>query len=365
MTKIELTIAPNYVPTWGIVEAIRELFQNALDQEVQCPGNTMDWGYDSSTQTFKISNKTSKLEAGSLLLGASTKTGDVSTIGQFGEGYKIATLVLLRNNKQITFYNYAAREIWRPRFVKSRRFGTDVLTFFIEKVSVWKQVPDADLTIEVQGITPEEFFEEIKPSNLHIIEQLDGYEVIEESQYGRVINLPGKVYVNGLYVCDYTPYQYGYDFKPEYIDLDRDRKMVSDFDLRWSASRIWARSKSSVAIDLIEQGAADVAYVNSIGIGPGYTFNDEAFKRFRDVYGPEAVPVTTQAELENVPSGYRGVIVPEVYSSAIRRSVNYVEPKRYVKSPQERLEEFFEELNERYSFTEEEIAEFERILEDL
>ena len=110
-TKIELTIAPNYVPSWGIVEAIRELFQNALDQQEQYPDNEMDWSYDEDEQKITISNKTSTLTAQTLLLGATSKAGDVSTIGQFGEGYKIATLVLLRNNKKITFYNYGAKEV--------------------------------------------------------------------------------------------------------------------------------------------------------------------------------------------------------------------------------------------------------------
>ena len=105
-SKIELTIAPSYVPSWGIVEAVRELFQNALDQQKQNPTNKMSWEYDPEAQRLRICNKYSTLEASSLLLGATTKADDTSTIGQFGEGYKIATLVLLRNDKKITFYNY-------------------------------------------------------------------------------------------------------------------------------------------------------------------------------------------------------------------------------------------------------------------
>ena len=144
MSKIELTIAPNYVPNWTLVDAIRELFQNALDQQKQNNENEASWNYDDDTGVLTISNATSKLTAASLLLGQTTKADDKSTIGQFGEGYKIATLVLLREGQNVVFYNYGAREIWRPRFVKSRRFGTDILTFFIEKKAVWEKVPSAD-----------------------------------------------------------------------------------------------------------------------------------------------------------------------------------------------------------------------------
>ena len=110
MRKIELSLASDYVPSWTIVDAIRELFQNALDQEVQSPGNKATWSYENGT--FKISNKQSTLTTKTLLLGTSSKSEDTRTIGQFGEGYKIATLVLLRNNKQVTIYNYGLREVW-------------------------------------------------------------------------------------------------------------------------------------------------------------------------------------------------------------------------------------------------------------
>ena len=125
-----------------------------------------------------------------------TKSDDNDTIGQFGEGYKIATLVLLREGKNVVFYNYGAREVWRPRIVKSHRFGTYTLTFFIEKKAIWENVPSADLVIAIDGISADEYYDQIVPSNLHL---RSDFEVIEETEYGDIINLPGKVFVNGLY----------------------------------------------------------------------------------------------------------------------------------------------------------------------
>ena len=183
MSKIELSLASDYVPSWTIVDAIRELFQNALDQEVQVPDNKASWSYDNGT--FKICNKQSTLTAKTLLLGTSSKSSDSKTIGQFGEGYKIATLVLLRNAKQVTIYNYGLREVWRPRFVKSRRFGTDILTFFIDKEYPWKQVPDNDLTIEVTGLTDEEWIEQIVPANLHLQSDV---KIEESNEYGEALS---------------------------------------------------------------------------------------------------------------------------------------------------------------------------------
>ena len=364
MQKIELTISPNYVPSWTIVDAVRELFQNALDQEKQCPGNNMDWNfeYKNESGTLTISNKKSVLTAQSLLLGQTTKANDAHTIGQFGEGYKIATLVLLRNDKQITFYNYGAKEIWRPRFVKSRRFGTDILTFFIEKAgSFWTTPPNSDLSIEVSGITAEEF-DEIVQSNLHI---RDDFKIIESTQYGDVVDIPGKVFVNGLFVCNYEPYHYGYNFKSEYLKLDRDRKMASDFDLRWLASKLWSSTKTDdIVLDLIEKDAADIAYINDVYGNITY-WREAVAQRFRDAYGPEAIPVTSQEDRNAVPHGYKGVIVPTAYNSMIRAVISIPRLTSDDPEPKEKLQKLFDELALRYNISDEDVESFNAIMEDL
>lgn len=364
MSKIELTIAPDYVPTWTVVDAVRELFQNALDQEKQNPENVASWEYSDIYETMSIRNATSKLTAQSLLLGSTSKAGDTSTIGQFGEGYKIATLVLLRNNKKVTFYNYGAREIWRPRFVKSRRFGTDILTFFIEKPKVWEKVPSADLIIEVEGITNKEWYDLIVPSNLHLRHEFKAdYNIVESTQYGDIIDLPGQVYVNGLFVCYYAPYKYGYNFTPENIKLDRDRKMVSDFDLRWMASKMWSGTNNRKAVmEMLTAGAADVAYLDSVSFSRNW--RDIAAEEFMSVYGPEAIPVTSQDELLNVPKGYKGVIVSVGYNELIRGSSRFTMP--VVKEDEGLLDDlldWFASIQEK--LTVEEVSRFDEVISKL
>lgn len=359
MSKIELTLAPTYVPSWTCVDAIRELFQNALDQEAQNPENKANWEYRDDTHELVISNAKSKLEAASLLLGQTSKAGDKSTIGQFGEGYKIATLVLLREGKNVVFYNYGIKEVWRPRFVKSRRFGTSILTFFTEKKPIWERVPSADLEIVIEGITPEEYYGEIVPSNLHL---RNDYNVLEETEYGNVIDLPGKVFVNGLFVCDYEPYTYGYDFKPENIRLDRDRKMVSDFDLRWMASKMWSTCKDTdKVLEMIVDGKADVAFLDSVSYTSSW--RDLAAANFKSVYGPEAIPVTSQEELDKVPTGYKGVVVSESYSSLVRGSSSFVMPAPDDHSPVDDLQDWYDSVKHKLDSDEQE--QFEAIMEDL
>lgn len=359
MSKIELTLAPNYVPTWTLIDAVRELFQNALDQQKQNSENEASWHYDDVTGVLTISNATSKLTAASLLLGQTTKADDKSTIGQFGEGYKIATLVLLREGKNVVFYNYGAREVWRPRFVKSRRFGTDILTFFIEKKAIWEKVPSADLVITIDGISADEYYDQIVPSNLHL---RSDFEVIEETEYGDVLNLAGKVFVNGLYVCDYEPYTYGYNFKPEHIRLDRDRKMVNDFDLRWMASKMWSSSNNTdKVLEMISEDNADVAFLKDVSYSKKW--HNLAAEKFKDVYGPEAIPVTSQEEMDSVPTGYKGVVVNSNYSALVRNSSYFIMPEPDSTSPLDELQDWFDSIKSKLDS--DEIEQFEAIMGDL
>lgn len=359
-SKIELSLASDYVPSWTIVDAIRELFQNALDQEVQMPDNKASWSYENGT--LRICNKHSVLTTKTLLLGTSSKGSDSNTIGQYGEGYKIATLVLLRNAKQITIYNYGAREVWKPRFVKSRRFGADILTFFIDKEYPWKQVPDNDLTIEVTGLTDEEWFKQIVPSNLHLQSDV---KIEESNEFGEALGSPehaGLVFVNGLFVCKYDPYTFGYNFKPGNLKLDRDRKLASDFDLRWLASKFWVNNPR--AIDFIEQGLADVSYISDMSwYGSSADTSRKAFDRFRLVHGPRAIPVTEQEEADKVPHGYKPVIVNSNYKNLIVRSSAYVEPEDDTVDPLDKLQQWFDLID--HKLTGAEADQFKEIMEEL
>lgn len=340
MTKYELSLTKDYVPNWTLVDAMRELFQNALDQEVTVPDNKMFWEYHEDVQSFHIGNKLSVLEPKTLLLGSSTKTDDKNTIGKFGEGYKIATLVLTRLGKKVTFFNYGAREVWRARFSKSKKYGEEILVFEVDKAFPWKAVPNNNLTIVVEGITEEESFE-IGKYNLHMQE---GYGYWQSNK-GRILtdpDLKGMMFVNGLYICTSKDFQYGYDFKPECIELDRDRKLIKDFDLKWTTSQMWVGFDNEDAhwdfdaIDaaerLISSNAPDTEYVH-------YNSSQNKFKAvaehthdaFKHEHGDNAIPVTNTVELTHIPATHKPIIVSESYAKVIKSSPNYTEPKRIYK----------------------------------
>lgn len=165
MANYELTVSMGYVPTWTHVDAVREIFQNAKDEETVNPENKMFFDYNEETETLMIGNKTGKLNKSTLLIGISDKRNDNRTIGQHGEGYKIATVVLLREGLSLKIYNFGCNEVWTAKKIKSRRYGVDIPAFDIQKAgSLLRPVANHDLVFEIQGITAE-MYEEILESN--------------------------------------------------------------------------------------------------------------------------------------------------------------------------------------------------------
>lgn len=369
-SKFELSISTEYVPDWGLVEALRELFQNALDNETMNPENKMGWQYNKRSGEVKITNKTSKLSVESLLLGSGTKHNRTDTIGKHGEGYKIAFMVLLRNNKTIRVDNYGANEIWDVRLVKSRKYkGQLVPTVFINKEPVWKKKPSSDLTITIGGITEEEY-KELEVKNLH----LRGEEVraFDTTEKGRILldeAEHGNIYVEGLFVTNISGLQYGYDFSPKAISLDRDRKLVDSFNVKWSASELWCRAAEQddkameMAVELVNDSAPDTAYLSNMSYYGKGLFNGVA-KKFYEDNGKDAVPVTSNLEYEAVEKAEMGkpiIVTSEI--AQILRSDRIDEQRKVIKitSVKEQLELFIEKIADRLS--DEELDEINSLVE--
>jgi len=349
-TKYELSLSSDYVPNWTLVDAVREFFQNALDQQTTQEDNEMFFHYD-GVHMLQIGNKSSVLSAKTLLLGTSTKRNETNTIGQFGEGYKVATLVALRAGKQIIFYNYGKKETWKPRMVKSRKYeGAEVLTFVVDKV-FWKRPPNNNLIIIIDDITPEEW-EEIVESNLHCQNIEDMGEIIQTPK-GRILlddKYKGRMYVNGLFVCP-TKYIHGYDFLPQYLKLDRDRKLVSDWDLQWLASQMWASSGSNKIAELARQNAPDVAHIQYQTI-TSLTPTSTAYVDFREQYGENAVPVTDQSGVDETKRN-SSKAVPIIVSNSSKHLITscpeYQDPPKEVSeniTPMGKLLNWFESIKD-------------------
>ncbi|GGN38086.1 hypothetical protein FHR83_005420 [Actinoplanes campanulatus] len=87
-TTLTYPISPDYVKTWTSVRALSELIANALDED---PDARVAW----SDGVLTIADDGPGIPEEGLVLGHSTKTA--GQIGQFGEGKKLAALVLARS----------------------------------------------------------------------------------------------------------------------------------------------------------------------------------------------------------------------------------------------------------------------------
>lgn len=300
MTRFELGMSLDYVPHWGIVEAVREIYQNAYDEETVNKENKMFYDYDVNTETLRIGNKLSTLPTKTLLLGLSSKRDNEDTIGKHGEGYKVATIVLLREGISVRILNYNEKEIWTAKVINSRRYGEKIGVFDVEKVPIFKSVPEHNLVFELKGIT-QDTMDSIIESNLNM-QSVKNYV---SGDYGTVLlddKYSGHIYVNGLYVCTKTQCKYGYNIVPSLIKLDRDRGLIDSFDLQWALGKVIVFTKDSKFINEIKDswdGYYIRIYLSSLGVDLAASVYDDSYKKFKEKYGNDAYPVTTTDEYNN------------------------------------------------------------------
>ena len=248
----ELSVSSNYVHTWGIEEAVREIMQNAIDS--QTDGHQLNVFYNNGTLTIR--NDGCDLSISSLVLGNSGKNDTAKYIGTYGEGFKLALIVLLRNGVSTQIHTNGQK--WIPEFRKSIKFGIDTL-----HIDVFAEIlSKGTISFELSGIEYD-IFESIRNNNLAMLVAM-GFNIGEkiETDYGDILidrRYKGKMFVNGLYVQSDSSFQYGYNFKPEYLQLDRDRKAINYYKMReLTAKAVTSQNDVKLVKTAMERSYIDV-----------------------------------------------------------------------------------------------------------
>lgn len=318
----ELSLTENYVSDWTFNDAIRELIQNGTDQEILDSENEFSLEYDRYEKILRLKNRKSKLKINTLLLGSSTKSKNEDTVGQFGEGYKIAALVLNRLGKTFTIYNNEKKEVWTSRFKNSEKWKEKILSFYISQ----RETEDTGLCIEVGNVSWDEY------NNLADvwIGMCDfDYEKVE-TQYGEILTdeeFAGQVFVNGLFVDCNSDLQYGYNFKPRYIKLERDRKTCDSWNVEDITSKMIAEGMVSGGIPIeivrkmVESNRDDVYHLEfNTYIGDVKKVQEMLVESF-DEQNPQpySIPVSSQEEIKKVKAyGGNPVVVPAKVASLLK-----------------------------------------------
>lgn len=214
---IKFGISENYVPNWGVVHAIREIYQNFIDY------GEFDVVIDKISEELSsvtISNDFIPNDWEFLKIGFSAKKD--GSIGKHGEGLKLSGLIFRRN--QLNFKIQSSIGTAIPSYYNDNLIGVCYGLEISEDISDKFQI-----------------YFEAKPSDIEIFE--DGYikkeDILHTSYYGSIVNKnKGNIYVGGLYVCKLEGLKYALDFKPQHVDLGRDRDMPSTWDMEYYTNLI-------------------------------------------------------------------------------------------------------------------------------
>ena len=270
-------------------EAVREILQNAIDY-----GNP---DISSEDGVLEITSYGVTLSPQSLLLGNTTKRNDNDSIGQFGEGYKLACLVFCRLGIDVVIRN--GYKTWIPEIEHSEKYDCEILV--INETSRSGMLAN-DLTFAIRtdiDIT-DKYLPDVEPDSL-------------------LLTRPGQMFVHGLYICTIADFKSGYNFSPHTVTLGRDRQMLSSFDIKYQAGKIWNRSKRPEQVFMmLEDEAPDVDYLDS----NKYHIQDDLAKIYERKYG-DAIPVSSQADVEAV-GGEKFRIVPNVLKKIIRAAKIFI-----------------------------------------
>ncbi len=326
--KVRLTMSPNYVSDWGFWEATRELVQNALDHKDKTD-EPITVGFHKPTSHLLITSSNCRLSLSSLVLGVSDKTDNDSARGQFGEGYKLALLVLVRMGLTVQIYNQ--EELWIPSFEYDEELDTKLLTIKVYQ----RDTKNKDVSFSVRGVTREMG---LKVKNRLIVHR--NKSIGFKTDFGTILTeerFKGKIFAGGLYVT--TPeldLKHGFDFDPQHVTLGRDRGLIDSFDIQWLASQMWLSIKEddttalTAAIENIYSGSSSTGYVGSFS-HRNKTITEKVATKFYEEFAPTAIPVTSEGESKRALIDYDDA-VPVIVSSSVKRVVESSTKFKEVKS---------------------------------
>jgi len=305
--RFVLPLSRNYVSHWGLWEAVREILQNAYDQEVQDSNCTVEFKYDEVEHSLSVSTSGSRLSKSSLVFGNTNKT-DERMIGKFGEGYKLALLVLTRLEHTVKIINQD--EIWLVAFEHDHDFDSEVLSIYVSR----SKLKLTGVLFKIYGVSSEQYAS--INENIYRIGRLED-QILDDERY------KGRIYVGGLFVSFNKEYKKGYNFSPKSVQLDRDRGTLDGFNLSYATSKLWAAEssyRSSELVALLMDQANDVQYVD---YHPVADLPKAVYNHYVSIYGEDTIPVTNQKDVEKViQSGRKWTLVPEIVWTLINKIKN-------------------------------------------
>lgn len=227
---IDTGIRRDYAGRWAIPEALREWYANARDTGTRVRTVWRDG-------RAVIEDQGPGLPVSALALGGSTKAGDSGTVGQFGEGAKLAikTAAALGREHRVETVGFTVR----GEFRQSEQYGVETLHLLL--------TPNdrARGTRVVCGCSREEFEAGLgyflDRARLHALDEALG------------IYIPGgEIYIAGVRVQKVRAIA-SYDV-PDKRQTNRDRDLTDILAVQEHIARVWSRTAKERAIECLLRG---------------------------------------------------------------------------------------------------------------
>jgi len=254
MELIYTTISPNYCQTWGVKEALRELIQEGMDVRTVY-GCDVNIHYDEDAGCLVIDDDGPGFPLSCLVMGMSNKRDNPDAIGQFGEGMKLACLVLARLGRQVQISTHDFTI--QPVIATNPDFGCDVLAFEVTPgVSREGTLVCAAATAE-EAREAMDLFLPLAAGNRFYVPTEDGHRPATQDDE---IFLPGgTIFVQGVAVA--VPGQSGdllfsYNLKAKHIQ-SRDRWAVSFQHLGSLIADCWRNCSNKTMVNMLLKAVRD------------------------------------------------------------------------------------------------------------
>ena len=214
-----LNLAKTYVPKWGAWEVAREIVCNAIDADPD------GWRVHTTGQdTLKVTTSTVPELSQLFVVGQGTKRPGGDAIGQFGEGVKMAALAATRIDQCCLTLRTPSQTItfeWREVL------GVETLHAI---VSEERNGDGFEATVTLPGVV------QAHKDRIHQGLSIGPKHRVDPSGMG--------VYLKGVYIAT-IPGVALWDWNLSDCETNRDRGMVSDWQVRWSIGA-WLQANMTI-----------------------------------------------------------------------------------------------------------------------
>lgn len=308
-----LPIKSTYVSHWGTWECIREIIQNAKDEE-EDNGNPMTIRYHRGW--LRIGNRGADITRKALLIGETSKANRPDLRGQFGEGLDLALLAGVRAGYEVRVYTRT--EVWTPTIEHVKKFDASVL------VVRTRAVKTETSGVEIRIKMPLDDWKEARKLFRFIVDDDEDQKIVVRD--GTILLHPdrkGQIYVKGIYCTTMPKMDYGYDLNE--AKMDRDRRMVDVWDLRYHLANMLregvAKEPGKLAPAVYKMLQRKSEDVQSMGYSDSDEFAEAMAAQFKAEHG-DAVPVEGMAESQRLDHvGARGVVVSDTLKRVLEKKV--------------------------------------------